>query len=449
MKKVILLLAAMLIVCQFPGFLSAWEIYPKKNYVELDSQGRLPAVDGSQLQNLPLPPPLQFVSPLADGGPDGIYIQTATRGWSGAVSAAARNALAELWETKRGWTKRSDAGVKGWQTIASSSDGSKLIIGPYLDYPSTSADGGSSWTVRTSAGSRNWVGIASSSDGTKLVGVIDPGYIYTSDDSGATWTERTSAGSRRWYSVASSSDGTKLIAAGFSTYIYTSSDSGATWTERTSAGTAQQWAVASSADGTKLVAIAFNGYIYTSSDSGATWNQTGAPQGYWQSVASSADGTKLVAGQSPGYIFTSSDSGSSWTQRTHAGKNNWQSVASSSSGGTIVVAAAYGDSIYRSTDSGVTWHEMLGAEAGAWFDVACSSDCSKIAAAMDNAYIWTYDSAKGDNGYQYVDTGMSQPVCSVTYRGLTWYTAGGTGVKDKFEICAKDATDVYAWRTIY
>ena len=41
-------------------------------------------------------------------------------------------------------------------------------------------DPGATWTERTSAGSRNWISVASSSDGTKLVAVVASGYICTS-----------------------------------------------------------------------------------------------------------------------------------------------------------------------------------------------------------------------------------------------------------------------------
>jgi hypothetical protein len=43
----------------------------------------------------------------------------------------------------------------------------------------------------------------------------------------------------------------------------------------------------------------------------------------------------------------------------------------------------------------------------------------------------------------------AQPACGATTRFLLWTTGGGAGVKDKVEICAKDAADVYGWRTIY
>jgi hypothetical protein len=96
--------------------------------------------------------------------------------------------------------------------------------------------------------------VASSSDGAKLVVVAYGDYIYTSADSGVTW--RQAGTSQNWRSVASSSDGTKLVAvsdgSGESGYIYTSADSGATWTQT---GTPQGWTSVASAlfhfDGTE------------------------------------------------------------------------------------------------------------------------------------------------------------------------------------------------------
>lgn len=53
----------------------------------------------------------------------------------------------------------------------------------------------------------------------------------------------------------------------------------------------------------------------------------------------------------------------------------------------------------------------------------------------------------GDGGLQYL-TGL-KPVCDAAHRGTTYYTAGSSGVKDTFDVCAKDVSDVYSWRAIY
>jgi hypothetical protein len=39
--------------------------------------------------------------------------------------------------------------------------------------------------------------------------------------------------------------------------------------------------------------------------------------------------------------------------------------------------------------------------------------------------------------------------CDATTRGQFNYIAGGTGVKDIVQVCAKDGADAYAWRAIY
>lgn len=49
---------------------------------------------------------------------------------------------------------------------------------------------------------------------------------------------------------------------------------------------------------------------------------------------------------------------------------------------------------------------------------------------------------------QLVDTG-TKPTCDAAHRGQVWYDAGGAGVADTYEICAKNSSDVYAWTALY
>ena len=48
-----------------------------------------------------------------------------------------------------------------------------------------------------------------------------------------------------------------------------------------------------------------------------------------------------------------------------------------------------------------------------------------------------------------LSTAVAQPSCASGIRGTFWYVAGGMGVKDSVQVCAKDASNAYAWRTIY
>ena len=48
-----------------------------------------------------------------------------------------------------------------------------------------------------------------------------------------------------------------------------------------------------------------------------------------------------------------------------------------------------------------------------------------------------------------VASAAAQPACSASQRGRFWQTLGATGVKDTVTVCAKDASDAYAWRSIY
>jgi hypothetical protein len=40
-------------------------------------------------------------------------------------------------------------------------------------------------------------------------------------------------------------------------------------------------------------------------------------------------------------------------------------------------------------------------------------------------------------------------VCGASTGGTFLYTPGASGVKDTFAVCAKDATNTYAWRILY
>lgn len=53
------------------------------------------------------------------------------------------------------------------------------------------------------------------------------------------------------------------------------------------------------------------------------------------------------------------------------------------------------------------------------------------------------------NGGVTLATATSKPACNSTTRGTFWAVQSGAGVKDTVEVCAKDAADAYAWRTIY
>lgn len=54
-----------------------------------------------------------------------------------------------------------------------------------------------------------------------------------------------------------------------------------------------------------------------------------------------------------------------------------------------------------------------------------------------------------NNGLQ-LQTANNKPLCAATTtRGMFWASSSASGIKDTVEVCAKDAADAYAWRTLY
>ena len=337
--------------------------------------------------------------PAAPGVGDIVRVTSANAtGWQWMTNAG-QSIVGFQGSTGAVWSAGTSAANRGWQSVASSADGLKLVAADYLGPASaggqiyTSTDGGAAWAPR--GNNHFWFAVASSADGVKLVAVdsvgtnFTGGQIYTSSDSGVTWVAREN--NRFWGGVASSTDGVKLVAIDYfgasftGGKIYTSTDSGVTWTARQSD---RYWnAVASSADGVKLVAAADSGQIYTSTDSGVTWTAR-ATSSAWQSLASSADGVNLVAAVRGGQLFTSTNSGVAWTARET--NRYWYCVASSANG-TNLAAVDYlgptfsGGRIYTSSDAGVTWTPR--ASNRRWTSVASSANGTRLVAvekAVDN-----------------------------------------------------------------
>jgi hypothetical protein len=194
--------------------------------------------------------------------------------------------------------------------------------------------------------SGTWQSIASSSDGTKLAAVDNAGDgIWTSRNSGASWTQTTAPTVPNWYSIASSADGTRLAAVDNGGGIWISSNSGGSWAE-TIASTNSAWTcIASSTNGMKLAAAVSGGAVWISTNFGTNWRQATAPSATvqsvisssdWTCIASSADGTKLAAG---------TDDGPVWTFLN--GVVSQQSA--SSSGATIVGTSGFLEGAFGST----------------------------------------------------------------------------------------------------
>jgi hypothetical protein len=338
------------------------------------------------------------------------------------------------------WKLTSASAPQNWDSIASSSDGSKLVASAFGDGVYISMDSGLTWT-ETNSTSGNWRCVACSADGSKLFAARYGGGIYTNSANG--WGIGGSTANSNWISVACSSDGSKLVAAINAGGVYTSTNAGATWNLQTTglpnASTSPNWyCVASSANGSNLVALINGGGIYASANAGANWAQqtAGLPGGSptWVSVASSADGSKLAAAAISAGIYTSVNSGANWTQQTNGvpGATNWASLASSSDGSKLA-AAVHGGGIYLSSNLGLTWAQAVAASNN-WYSIASSADGSKLAATIYGGGIYTAQAAlqsastTGTNGYisgvqgsavelQYISNGQFMPVSSA---GTIW-----------------------------
>lgn len=329
------------------------------------------------------------------------------------------------------WSDQSaSSGTRDWIAISMSSDG---VHRAAADWGATNAggyiyvsnDSGATWTQSGSI-SAKWYSIASSSDGSKLVAVGNNTAIYTSTNFGASWTARDSV--RSWRTVASSADGTKLIAGDGATggAVYISTNSGANWSVAAGAGTGYWYTVATSPDGRNLTAsegISSGGSLWNSNDGGSTWveRDTTPPNLWRQAMATSADGSLIITAKfiANGEIFISRDYGATWETKTVAHTGNWRYFAVSSSGKRIV-AAASGGYIHISDDFGNTWVEQTAAGSRNWIPVTMTGDGSVITGGAFGGTIWSVTSQAT------LSVGSISPNSGTTAGGTT-ITISGSG----------------------
>lgn len=276
-----------------------------------------------------------------------------SRSWSGvAVSANADKIIGAVKDgylytsTDFGvnWVERNNtSGPRRWAAIAGSTDGTRLcaVPGDIKGYVYTSIDAGQTWQIRTSSGFSVWQSVATSANGSVLMVAPDYGYIQISYNGGNTWSQRTSTGVDYFYSLAMSQDATRMVSA---SYIYgnkfLSADAGQTWVKRTEVFSTYIASLACNADCSTILAGASPGTyrVYVSTNFGLNWTeQASLGAGGWKSVWSSNDGSRFFAASSGG-IFRSLNAGTNWTRMSSAGSLSWTSIKGSESDPNKAVA---------------------------------------------------------------------------------------------------------------
>jgi photosystem II stability/assembly factor-like uncharacterized protein len=312
------------------------------------------------------------------------------------VAAAVDGGIWTSTDSGTTWTRRTEGNAlmdnRYWSNVSSSADGSKLLAVAYdgNTYDGsdvwTSVDGGATWTDRNanseSLGPNAYGTSASSSDGTKLIVGTEDGLVYRSANSGATWTEAADIGNEAAV-LASNASGTKLAAGMGSGNMQVSTDSGATWHSvadpamLSNEGTIRGLRYVGSST---IYASQYEGDLWKSTDDGQTWtnltedneDMTGSA---WEQLDISTDGLKVIVGTDHGSIWMTDDGGASWTDAKVAtpdlSNNYFWPVALAGDGSKAYALAWEGD--------------IWGAPADGSGDSEQGSDTDGVSAATEDA----------------------------------------------------------------
>lgn len=240
------------------------------------------------------------------------------------------------------------AGVNRYfASIASSKDGSKVVIGP-----GNSGSAESLYVYKVSLLTQNYVSASG----------LNYGDVGT------------------FLSMESSDDGGKMIALRSDGFVWKSVNGGGTWTKGQSVNASNYSGgvnkIAMSADGTKLVAVG-NGSVWNSTDSGTTWTKKVQPSQKWTSIDTDSSGSKWFATVQGGKVYYSTDMGATWTPYDILGVSaNWSSISTSSDGKVIIVGKSISKGeLFFSIDGGETWKTSSATEGfGYWNVIKISPD---------------------------------------------------------------------------
>ena len=364
--------------------------------------------------------------------------------FSNTLSSEYSTVSAGVWSQVGGDIDGEAAGDYSGRSVALSSDGTRLAVGAYENDGTGSYAGhvrvfdlgGGVWTQvggdidGEAAGNRSGQSVALSSDGTRLaVGAYQnsgtgtsAGHVRVFDLVGGAWTQvgadidgEASSDFSGW-SIALSSDGTRLAVGAYlndgtgsnSGHVRVFNWSGSAWTQLgadidgEAAGDSSGYSVALSSDGSRLAVGATgndganfsasnSGHVRVFDWSGSAWTQVGADidgeaagdSSGW-SVALSSDGTRLAVGgrlndgngSNAGHVRVFDLVGGAWTQvgadidgEASSDFSGW-SVALSSDGTRLAVGGYANDG--GGTDSGhMRVFDLVG---GAWTQVGGDID---------------------------------------------------------------------------
>lgn len=102
---------------------------------------------------------------------------------------------------------------------------------------------------------------------------------------------------------------------------------------------------------------------------------------------------------------------------------------------------SFGGAVTNPARTGIQDSQLLGQN---FCDGA--TDCAFLRVRDANAKVELAGPVNSNKGLR-LSTSGTQPTCDATTRGLMWNVEGGPGVADLFQVCQKDAADVYGWVT--
>lgn len=171
--------------------------------------------------------------------------------------------------------------------------------------------------------------------------------------------------------------------------------------------------------------------------SGSNIYYTAGGVGIGTSVPKQSNGLHLAYSSGSPFGFVTSDHNMTFSSNAYFDGTDWRYTTANKAAQVIV--GRNGNIFLRNTnttgsaDGTITWATPLYIDPTGTVGIGTTTPGRELTV----------------NGGVQLSTATAKPTCNSSNRGTFWAVASGAGVKDTVEVCAKDAADAYAWRTIY
>ncbi|MGA1346574.1 MAG: IPT/TIG domain-containing protein, partial [Ilumatobacteraceae bacterium] len=253
-----------------------------------------------------------------------------------------------------------------------------------------STDSTATWSMVSAIPAGEWQSVATSADGSDVIVLgrtasgTSPHRILVSGDGGDTWTDRTPDPDAVYADADITADGSTIVVATPSGVIR-SDDRGGNWSTLPGFPLSPEHVTVGRSGASVIVHAAYPGSVRTWRTGDLSATTTLTPAGTVVDLDASDTGQAVLAAtRSPHTVQVSTDGGQTWASEAQSGRTNPHLNVAVSGDGSRLALSSYGEQLSESSDGGASWVVADNPDQRAWLALTMAGDGRHVLAGREN-----------------------------------------------------------------